>query len=255
MEDADFNREFIDHCAIYMGDFLNEKGTRAVWDPMYNMIKTEYTYHRKLINQWWPNYSDELKQAREWIKQRTSYFYSQLGSFFELGSPIPFTINKDNNSDAAQAAVVFNDIPLSENIFEGKFFANQTVTLKGSAPEGKVITGWNVKTITSNGTITTEKVDGSVYEFVMPACSSLAINAILGDASGISNQIEAPWTWHKSGSQLVVSGVPAGTKVQLFDLRGMTVYSSESNGYDIIIPLTSGKLYVLKVGSKAIKLQ
>ena len=64
MEDADFNREFIDHCAIYMGDFLNEKGTRAVWDPMYNMIKTEYTYHRNLINQWWPNYNDEYQDRK-----------------------------------------------------------------------------------------------------------------------------------------------------------------------------------------------
>ncbi|MBR1409696.1 MAG: CotH kinase family protein [Prevotella sp.] len=254
MEDKDIKNLFINRCCIYMGDFMNEKGTRKVWDPMYDLIKTEYPNHRKLVNQWWPNYGEELTQARKWITQRTSNFYNQLGSFFELGSPIPFTINKDNNSDAAEAAVLFNDIPLSENTFEGKFFANQTVTLKGSAPEGKVVTGWNVRTITSNGTITTEKIDGSVYEFVMPACSSLAINAILGEASGINNLSEAPWTWHKSGSQLVVSGVPAGTKVQLFDLRGMTVYSAESDGYDIVIPLTTGKLYVLKVGSKAIKL-
>ena len=254
MEDKDIKNLFINRCCIYMGDFMNEKGTRKVWDPMYDLIKTEYPNHRKLVNQWWPNYGEELTQARKWITQRTSNFYNQLGSFFELGSPIPFTINKDNNSDAAEATVLFNDIPLSENTFEGKFFANQTVTLKGSAPEGKVVTGWNVRTITSNGTITTEKIDGSVYEFVMPACSSLAINAILGEASGINKLSEAPWTWHKSGSQLVVSGVPAGTKVQLFDLRGMAVYSAESDGYDIVIPLTTGKLYVLKVGSKAIKL-
>ena len=39
MEDADFNREFIDHMAVYMGDFLNYEGTWKVWEPMYNQIK------------------------------------------------------------------------------------------------------------------------------------------------------------------------------------------------------------------------
>ena len=41
MEDPDFRREFIDRTCIYMGDFLNEKGVRAVWDPMYEMITDE----------------------------------------------------------------------------------------------------------------------------------------------------------------------------------------------------------------------
>ena len=50
-----------------MGDFMNEKGTRAVWDPMYDMIKYEYPNHRVLINQWWPNYNEELSRAKNWL--------------------------------------------------------------------------------------------------------------------------------------------------------------------------------------------
>ena len=45
MDDEDFRNEFIERCYIYMGDFLNEEGTREVWDPMYEMIKYEYPYH------------------------------------------------------------------------------------------------------------------------------------------------------------------------------------------------------------------
>ena len=98
-------------------------------------------------------------------------------------------------------------------------------------------------------------VDGSRYEFVMPECSSMAINAVLGEASGINgNLAETPWTWLKSGSQLVVMGVPVGTKIQLFDLRGMPVYSSISDGTTVTIPLNSRTIHVLKVGSKVIKL-
>ena len=78
MEDENFKREFLDRAAIYMGDFLNVTGTREVWDPMYDLIKTEYPFHRKLINQWWPNYNDELNAARNWVSQRTNHFYKQL---------------------------------------------------------------------------------------------------------------------------------------------------------------------------------
>lgn len=54
MEDADFAREFIDRFSIYMGDFLNEKSVRAIWDPMYAMIKDEWKRHRSVVydNPW-----------------------------------------------------------------------------------------------------------------------------------------------------------------------------------------------------------
>ena len=115
--------------------------------------------------------------------------------------------------------------------------------------------GWSVKTVSTSGTVSTKTVDGSRYEFDMPECSSLVINAIIGDPSGINgNLAETTWTWQKSDSQLVLMRVPAGTKVQLFDLRGMPVYSAVADGSDITIPLNSHNLHVLKVGSKAIKL-
>ena len=256
MEDEDLKREFIDRFCIYMGDFLNEKRIREIWDPMYNMIKDEWAQHRSVVydNPWWPNYDDELGKARSWVSKRTAEMYKQLSSFFELGNQITMSINKDYTSDAAEAQVVFNNVPLTRNTFDGKFFAGRKVTLEATAPEGKVVKGWKVKTITTDGTVTDSQVDGSRYEFVMPACSSYTINAVLGESTGISNVEETTWTWQKSGSQLVLMRVPAGTKVQVFDLRGMPVFSAIAKGTDITIPLTSGKLHVLKVGSKAIKL-
>ena len=74
MEDKDFHREFIDRCCIYMGDFLNEKGVRAIWDPMYDLIKYEYPFHRNLINRWWPKYEEELNKGHEWLALRSDYF-------------------------------------------------------------------------------------------------------------------------------------------------------------------------------------
>ena len=253
MEDEDFKREYIDRFCIYMGDFLNEKRIREIWDPMYNKIKDEWSKHKSAAGVW-ANYDSELGSARWWVSLRTAEMYKQLSSFFELGSTITMTINKDNNSDAAEAGVIFNNVKLTRNTFDGKFFADRKVTLEGLAPESKVVTGWNVKTISTSGTVTESKVDGSRYEFVMPACSSIVINAILANASGINNVAEAQWTWQKNGSQLIVTGVSVGTKIQLFDLRGMPVYSSISDGTTIAIPLNSHTIHVLKVGSKVIKL-
>ena len=177
MEDADFNREFIDHCAIYMGDFLNEKGTRAVWDPMYNMIKTEYTYHRNLINQWWPNYNDELRNARNWLSQRTNHFYQQLADYYKLGTPTPLVINKDASEEVK---TYVNGIEIKDGYFDGKFFEGRKLTVEGKAGEGREVKGWKVM---KDGSTT--QVDGSIYTFDMPKCPKLTLTAIFGESTGI----------------------------------------------------------------------
>ena len=255
MQDEDFAREFIDRFSIYMGDFLNEKGIRAVWDPMYNMIIKEWKRHRDALydNPWWPVYDDEVRNARTWVSKRTAEMYKQLGKQFDLGSPITMTINTSVfNTEGLE--VKFNGVTLSRGVFEGKFFANRQVTLEGHAPEGKVITGWNISTNSASG-VTDNWMEGERCSFVVPQCNSIVINAVIGDATAINSVSEDQWTWRKDGNRLWLTGVPAGTKVDLYDLRGMLLSTTVSNGSDIVIPLSKGQLYVLKVGGKAIKLK
>ena len=187
MEDADFKREFIDRAAIYMGDWLNERGTRTVWDPLYDAIKYEYPYHRELINKWWPKYDDELNSARNWLSQRTGYFYKYIADYYGLGSPLPLTINKTTGeSERAEMEITFNGVKLSEALFDGKFFKDRRVNLSGkSLREGYTITGWKVTTKDNNSKETTETVEGSDYSFLMPSCKGIAIEAIVGADTGI----------------------------------------------------------------------
>ena len=179
MEDQDFYNMFIDHCAVYMGDFLNEKGVRAIWDPMYDLIKYEYPNHRKLINAWWPNYDTELDDARSWIRQRTDIFYQQLADFYHLGTPTPLTINKDA-IDLEDIKFTVNDIPLSEGTFNGKFFSNRIVRLNAVPTNGKEVTGWNITTESPQGTIAHIHIDGDTYTFPMPFDRHVSINAVIG---------------------------------------------------------------------------
>ena len=191
MEDADFKREFIDRAAIYMGDWLNERGTRAVWDPLYDAIKYEYPHHRKLINEWWPKYNDELKNARNWVAQRTAYFYKYIADYYQLGTPLPLTVNKSiNESERSEMEIMINGVKLSEALFDGKFFKDRRVTLSGkSLLEGYMITGWKVTTTDTSGNETTETIEGGEYSFLMPSCKGISIEAIVGADTGIHSVI------------------------------------------------------------------
>lgn len=254
MEDTDFAREFIDRFSIYMGDFLNEKSVRAIWDPMYAMIKDEWKRHRSVVydNPWWPIFDDEQRYARNWLSKRTNEMYKQLGKQYDLGTPIPMTVNQDLE-DASALDVTFNGVPLTKGVFNGKFFADRSITLEGQAPEGQVISGWTIVTKSSSG-IDTRQIDGERCALLMPQCTNLAINAILSNSTGIDTLPKPSWTWQRDGDRLILSGVPVGTQVKLYDLKGILLRTVTSDGSEIILPLTAATLHVLRVGAKTVKL-
>ncbi len=195
MENEDFKREFTNRCAIYMGDFLNYNGTWEVWEPMYKLIKTEYPNHRKLINEWWPNYNSELSNAQNWLKNRTSSFYTQVADYYSLGTPIITDVNKQMaDTSLTNITITFNGIPLSKGRFDGKFFPNREVTIEGNPTldeEGnpidtRIVTGWTV--ITYSGTTDVQHIDGSICRFTMPASANrVAINATFGQSDGLES--------------------------------------------------------------------
>lgn len=254
MEDPDLKREFIDRCAIYTGDFLNEKGVRAIWDPMYDMIKTEYPFHRELYNRWWPNYAEELEKARNWLKQRTDYFLGHLQNYYHLGNATPMSINSIlSDEEAADVDITFNGVRLTKGKFDGKFFQGRKVTLESTPGNGQQVVGWTVIVISSSTTST--DYSGPTCTFDVPACTKIVVNAKLGSTDGIDQQSLKSWTWRIEGNQLIVSNVPAGTRVVLSDLQGIQLSEAKGNGSDITLPLTPQRVFVLKVGSESIKIK
>ena len=253
MEDEDFSREFIDRCCIYMGDFMNEKGTRKIWDPMYEMIKYEYPYHRNLINKWWPNYAEELQYAQSFISKRTEEFYKQLGTKYELGAPETLNINTtmDNPEDVS---LTFNGIPLNSQQFSGKFFEGRLVNLTATPVEGKVVNGWRITQISKTGKVSNSEVEGGSYSFLMPECSNLMIATIVSDKTGINDIRQQNWSWLRHGDEIILCDVPASTRVILYNQKGMLLYQTSAMGAEIRIPAANGKLYILKVGNETIKL-
>ena len=262
MADADFKRKFIDQAAIYMGDFLNERGTRAIWDPMADLVKPELVKHREENSGggWWgwhPNYeqeiNNEINNARNWLSQRTNYFYTHMANYYRLGTPTPLVVNKDM---AEEVTTIINGVALRNADFDGKFFANRQLTVEAEGSGYRVVMGWKVEQTANNNTTTTEEVYEPVYSFTMPACKKLKLTAIMGSFDGINDLAARDWNWRIDGQQLVVSGVSHGTNVMLYDVRGMLLGKASADGEDIHLPLASrNQIYVLKVGAEAVKIK
>ena len=200
LEDPDILNMFIDKCCVYMGDFMNAKGTGATIDAIKDEALDEFVAHRAKYPTWGGNSRDEINNkfndAKKWLAgyteqgwwgpsttylPRTDYFLQHMSSQWKLGTAVKLTINKAEQD----VAITVNDIKLSGKTFDGKFFPNRELVITGTAPEGKVVTGWKL----SGGK--NEEVAGSELTLNMTS-SALTIEPILGDASGINDIIANP---------------------------------------------------------------
>ena len=200
LEDPDILKLFIDKCSVFMGDFMNGKGTGEIIDLIKNEAMEEFVAHRDKYNSgggWWqPDNRSEIENkfndAKKWLDgyteqgwwgqqgttylPRTDYFYTHMQQQWNLGAPVALTINKENQSDVVLS---FNGVQMSGNVFDGKYFKNRAITLNGIAnEEGKAIVGWKV-----TGAINKE-YEGSELTLNMPS-NMIAINPIVGVESGI----------------------------------------------------------------------
>ena len=186
LENEELKNMFIDKCCIFMGDFMNGKGTGEAIDLIKDEAMEEFVAHRDKYNPgwgWWPadnrgDITNKFNDAKNWANGRPEQFYKHISNKWNLGTPIALTINKTNKSDVE---ITFNDIKLSGNVFDGKYFKNRTITLNATAnEEGKTVTGWKV-----TGAVSKE-VQGSELTLQMPN-GSVNINPIVGFGSGIED--------------------------------------------------------------------
>ena len=209
LEDPDILKMFIDKCCVYMGDFMNGKGTGETIELIKAEAMEEFVAHRDKYNSgggwgwgWgWgqpdnrTDITNKFNDAKNWADGRPNNFYKHIGDQWKLGSPVALAINKTKQD----VAITVNGIELSGKTFDGKFFPNRELVITGTAPEGKAVTGWKL----SGGK--TEEISGSELTLNMTS-SALTIEPIIGDASGI-NEIRNQSTKNETVYDLL------GTKV------------------------------------------
>ena len=183
LEDENIRNLFIDKCCVFMGDFMNGKGTGATIDLIKEEAMEEFVAHRDKYNGggwWWSDNRSEINnkfnEAKNWAEGRPDYFYQHMANQWNLGTPVALTINKENKSDVA---LTFNGVQMAGNVLDGKYFKNRTITLSATAnEEGKSVIGWKV-----TGALNKE-YQGSELTLNMPS-SKIAINPIVSVGSGI----------------------------------------------------------------------
>ena len=187
MDDPAFRKLFCERFAIYMGDFLNERGIHAVWDSMYDYIYKEYAIHRWNLRWYYTYIKYDESIIDTWLSQRTDYVYKYLQDFYHLEPLSPFVIEKHLEDDES-AEILFNGIKLSEGLFNGKFYQGREVILQGSTESDKEVTGWIVTTESETGDENTAVIPGDTYVFTVPECSKLIVRPLIGiDPTGVSD--------------------------------------------------------------------
>jgi hypothetical protein len=212
MEDEEIRAMFIDKCCVFMGDFMNGKGTGATIELIKTEAMEEFVAHRDKYNPgwgWWPvdnrsEIENKFNDAKNWAEGRPNYFYQHIAQQWNLGTPVALTVNTSKQN----VDITINGIELSENTFDGKFFANRQLTITGTAPEGKVVTGWHLSGARN------EDVAGSELTINMTS-SALNIEPIVGNASDIKT-IDA--------STLNAQSSP------IYDLKGNRVTTPKAGG-------------------------
>ena len=182
LEDPDILKMFIDKCCVFMGDFMNGKGTGEIIDIIQAEAMEEFVAHRDKYNPgwgWFPtdNRSDinnKFNNAKAWAEGRPNNFYKHIGDQWKLGSPVELAINKSKKD----VDITINGIKLSGKKFDGKFFKNRELTISATAPEGMEVKGWKL-TGAKN-----EEVTGSELTINMTS-SKLTIEPIVGQTNGI----------------------------------------------------------------------
>ena len=183
LEDKDILTMFIDKCCVYMGDFMNGKGTGEVIDLIKAEAMEEFVAHRDKYNAGWGGFwkpdnraeiTNKFNDAKKWAEGRPDNFYKHIGSQWSLGSPVALTVNKG----AQDVALTINGIDVKSKTFNGKFFANRQLTVSAAAPEGQEIVGWKL----SGGK--NEEVTGSTLTINMTS-SALTIEPIVSTSTGI----------------------------------------------------------------------
>jgi hypothetical protein len=100
LENADIRDLFIDKCCIFMGDFMNGKGTGATIDLIKEEAMEEFVAHRDKYNPGWGWWTDnrgditnKFNDAKNWAEGRPNYFYQHIAQQWNLGTPVALTVN------------------------------------------------------------------------------------------------------------------------------------------------------------------
>lgn len=158
-----------------------------------------------------------------------------------------------NPSDRDMLKLSINNIPLSGGYFNGRFFNGRTLTLDGTCTdESKVIKGWTVVAVGTNGQSTTTNIDGSKCTYTPASLSRITINAIIGESTGIDDIfLTNMFNVYAQAGHLYVES-ETSEDITIYDINGRQILQVK-NTKNADTQVRRG-VYIIKCGDKSKKI-
>lgn len=232
----------LDKFTVYMGDFMQADVIKPMLDNYKAEVEDEYIHHLGVYfsqpETYFQTWESEYDYIYEWCQDRTEFMYDYLSDYFELGSPVPTTIVCNKND------LSVNDIRLTQDTFNGKFFAGREMKLE-SSNENVV---YKVEIINTDHTETTYTIEQKDMAITLDEEAESLKITVTDPTSVESVTDEAKVGIFVNGRELTVSSTCGINAIEVYDLSGCKVALVEDvNSQSDAITLPAGGVYIAKV--------
>ena len=171
----------------------------------------------------------------------TSYQYGQLRKDIAVQALFEKEDKKQYNLEIQDAdyGVCFMRVPEGQTV---KYTINS-------------VEGWKLNTVSFNGLDVTSDVEGNTYttpEII--GNSLLSISFEKDESSAVRSNEISKMKVYTNGNNVVVENVNIGQTIRVFDIDGIAVTQVVAHQSKVDIPLSTGKVYLISIGTKTIKL-
>lgn len=232
-KDKTFRNEFIDRYTVYLGDIFHKDATTALVDSFANQISEEMKYARPRWSIGKYEYMDytywqkNIKDKRNWFKNRPEQVFKQMQSFFELDTTVAVSIRTDLPEEIAGQAILISGNTVERPIYDGKFFANREMQISlVERNDTDNFKGWSIIETDKEGHQTRKIVKEQSFTF--KADTTVACYEIEAIITADSLPEEGPLVANESilpVSDLTVTGIYQGIRIQSAKAQQLPVYT------------------------------
>lgn len=254
-----FKESFIDHLAIYMGDFLHPRYILPHIDSLASRIEYEFHFTYNLYADYRENdcaeWYREINIIKESVSKRNWINIASLQTYYGLSDPFHLVINDPFEKDLPYTLTI-NDIPLIHTSYEGYYFKDRKMIIRTKPKEGTTpIKGWKITKTTSDSTVTSFVFNDSIAIQIPSAddVKSIQIDMITNWDEMKPQQEAAYYTVFKGG--ILLYNLNKETQIVLHDLLGRLIWSKNDFASDkLFLPIEHEGCYILTIDSETYKI-
>ncbi len=248
----DFLTDFINHTSVYLGDFLQPALTSEYFLSMCSEIESEYAYHTEAYNyfnqpnnienhnidKWYIN----ITKFTDWLKVRNSHVYTYLANYFDLGNPIPVTINVDGYN------VSFNGVSLTQPKFDGKYFAGRNIQLNSLDDKENLF--WRVcYKYEEQKYDRVNYFEGNELSFMLPE-NCISVDVALSDTAMSVDSNTNAINVYVDNKMLTIDAFDRKiSNIEIVDARGALIKSISTLSVIHYINFDNSGLYIVKIAT------